>query len=186
MEAPTDRPDFLHTVLCQVGLPSSATTLKRFERTNGKASLPVESSSLWSGSEWMEQPIPSGTRRRPALIHIRSEAVRTKSRVVDVGNSLRDFMIKLGIQPNVREYKTFRQQMKALSACKMTLGFGADTIDAKPIERFTARNVSDDPKDFYLSSPDMIVPGTIQLTSKFYDSLREHAVPRDPRALVAL
>jgi hypothetical protein len=39
MDGPAERPDFLHAVLCQVGLPRSATPAKRFERTNGKKAL---------------------------------------------------------------------------------------------------------------------------------------------------
>jgi hypothetical protein len=178
IESPPERPDYLHTVLCQVGLPRSATPELRFERTNGKASLLVEAGSLWSGNTWLRQPLPCGTRPRLALVHISSEAVRTKSRVVDVGRSLHDFMIRLGIGTNGREYKNFRQQMRALAACRMTLGYDNSTIDAKPIERFTTWLHPDSPTD--------LTPGVIELTSKFFDSLREHAVPLDPRALAAL
>lgn len=177
-DAPPERPDFLHTVLCQVGLPRSATPERRFERTNGKASLLLEAGSLWSGSEWVDQPLPSGTRPRLALVHISSEAVLKKSPIVDVGSSLHGFMTRLGIGTNGREYKNFRQQMGALSACRMTLGYGNSTIDAKPIERFST-----------WSNPDGIAkldPGVIELTGKFYESLREQAVPLDPRALAAL
>lgn len=178
MDAPPERPDYLHTVLCQVGLPRSSTTLKRFERTNGRASLLVESGSLWNGRSWIEQPLPCGTRPRLALVHISSEAVRTKSAVIDVGKSLHDFMGRLGIGTNGREYKNLRQQMRSLSACKMTLGFDNNTIDAKPIERFTTWNSPEFSAD--------LVPGAIELTAKFYESLRAHAVPLDPRALAAL
>jgi hypothetical protein len=46
-------------------------------------------------------------------------------------------MRRLGIGTNGREYKNFRQQMRALSACRMSLGYGNTTIDAKPIEKFS-------------------------------------------------
>lgn len=177
-EAPPERPDYLHTVLCQVGLPRSATVERRFERTNGKASLLLEAGSLWSGSEWIDQPLPSGTRPRLALVHISSEAVLKKSPVVDIGSSLHDFMMRLGIGTNGREYRNFRQQMRALSACRMTLGYGNSTIDAKPIERFSTWSNPSGEAD--------LDPGVIELTAKFYDSLREQAVPLDPRALTAL
>jgi hypothetical protein len=68
--------------------------------------------------------------------------------------------------------------MRALSACRMTLGYGNNTIDAKPIERFSTWMNPDGGTE--------INPGIIELTSKFYDSLREQAVPLDPRALAAL
>jgi hypothetical protein len=178
VESPPDRPDFLHTVLCQVGLPRRATAELKFERRNGLASLLVEAGSLYSGQKWLQQPLPYGPKPRLALVHISTEAVRTKSRVIDSGRSLHDFMRRLGIGTNGREYKNFRQQMRALSACRMSLGYGNTTIDAKPIEKFSTWNALEEEHDHD--------EGMIELTSKFYDSLIDSAVPLDPRALACL
>jgi hypothetical protein len=177
-DSPPDRPDFLHTVLCQVGLPRRATAELKFERRNGLASLLVEAGSLYSGQKWLQQPLPYGPKPRLALVHISTEAVRTKSRVIDSGRSLHDFMRRLGIGTNGREYKNFRQQMRALSACRMSLGYGNTTIDAKPIEKFSTWNALEEEHDHD--------EGVIELTSKFYDSLIDSAVPLDPRALACL
>jgi Plasmid encoded RepA protein len=178
VDSPPDRPDFLHTVLCQVGLPRRATAELKFERRNGLASLLVEAGSLYSGQKWLQQPLPYGPKPRLALVHISTEAVRTKSRVIDSGRSLHDFMRRLGIGTNGREYKNFRQQMRALSACRMSLGYGNTTIDAKPIEKFSTWNALEEEHDHD--------EGVIELTSKFYDSLIDSAVPLDPRALACL
>jgi hypothetical protein len=178
VESPPDRPDFLHTVLCQVGLPRRATAELKFERRNGLASLLVEAGSLYSGQKWLQQPLPYGPKPRLALVHISTEAVRTKSRVIDSGRSLHDFMRRLGIGTNGREYKNFRQQMRALSACRMSLGYGNTTIDAKPIEKFSTWNALEEEHD--------LDEGVIELTPKFYDSLVDSAVPLDPRALACL
>ncbi len=178
VESPPDRPDFLHTVLCQVGLPRRATAELKFERRNGLASLLVEAGSLYSGQKWLQQPLPYGPKPRLALVHISTEAVRTKSRVIDSGRSLHEFMRRLGIGTNGREYKNFRQQMRALSACRMSLGYGNTTIDAKPIEKFSTWNALEEEHDLDV--------GVIELTSKFYDSLIDSAVPLDPRALACL
>lgn len=178
VESPPDQPDFLHTVLCQVGLPRRATPELKFERRNGLASLLVEAGSLYSGQKWQQQPLPYGPKPRLALVHISTEAVRTKSRVIDSGRSLHDFMRRLGIGTNGREYKYFRQQMRALSACRMSLGYGNTTIDAKPIEKFSTWNALEDARD--------LDEGVIELTPKFYESLIDSAVPLDPRALACL
>jgi hypothetical protein len=178
VESPPDRPDFLHTVLCQVGLPRRATAELKFERRNGLASLLVEAGSLYSDQKWLQQPLPYGPKPRLALVHISTEAVRTKSRVIDSGRSLHDFMRRLGIGTNGREYKNFRQQMRALSACRMSLGYGNTTIDAKPIEKFSTWNALEEEHD--------LDEGVIELTTKFYDSLIDSAVPLDPRALACL
>lgn len=178
VESPPDRPDFLHTVLCQVGLPRRATTELKFERRNGLASLLVEAGSLYSGQKWLQQPLPYGPKPRLALVHISTEAVRTRSRIIDSGRSLHEFMRRLGIGTNGREYKNFRQQMRALSACRMSLGYGNTTIDAKPIEKFSTWNALEGEHD--------LDDGVIELTAKFYDSLIDSAVPLDPRALACL
>lgn len=176
---PPDRIDYLHSVLCQVGLPRSRADGLTFERTSGNTSLLVEAGKLWNGKEWVQQSLPYGTRPRLALVHISSEAIRTKSRVVEIGSSVRDFLLKLGADTGGHEYQRFQGQMKALAACRMTLGVGLTTVDAKPIERFeawlhaTGRQAT-------------LWPGTLELSQRFYDTLRELAVPMDPRSLAAL
>ena len=174
-----ERPDYLHSVLCQVGLPRSETKSLTFERTNGNASLLIEAGKLWNGSAWMQQPLPCGTRPRLALVYVSSEAVRSRSPVVEIGGSVREFLIRLGVDTGGREYATFTKQMRALSACRMSLGFGTETIDAKPIERFNAWTDADGERA-------RNSPGVIELTPKFFASLIEFAVPLDARALAAL
>jgi len=171
--------DFLHAVLCQVGLPRSRVGGDRFERTSGAASLLVEAGSLWNSRQWVRQQLPYGPKPRLALIHICSEAVRTQQPRVEVGNSVRDFLLRLGLDTGGREYHRFRIQMQALAACRMTVGIGASTVDAKPIKEFAA----------WLDSSGgqrTIWPGEIELTADFFGSLIEHAVPIDHRALGAL
>ena len=170
---------FQHSILCQVGLPRTPTAEKRFERSSGLASILVEAGSLWNGEAWIEQPVPSGPKPRLALVHISSEAIRTGSPTIDVGRSTHEFMKKLGLDTNGRSYASFRAQLAALSACRMTLGWGRDTIDAKPIKRFRAWAAHED-------ALTDLEPGVVVLSQEFFDSLREHAVPLDPRAIAAL
>lgn len=176
---PPERPDYLHSVLCQVGLPRRQVAGNTFERTNGTASLLIEAGKLWNGKEWLLQPLPYGTRPRLALVHLSSEAVRTKSATVEVGHSVREFLLRLEIGTGGEEYANFGRQMRALAACRMSLGFGLETLDAKPIKRFSAWvNRSANQRALW--------PGVIELTPEFYASLADSAVPLDARALGAL
>ena len=178
-ERSSDRPDFLHAGLCQVGLPRSQVKALTFERTSGKASLLLEAGKLWDGAEWVQQPLPYGTRPRLALVHVSTEAIRTQNPCVEVGRSAREFLIRLGIDTGGREYRSFSAQMRALAACHMSLGYGQDTLSAKPIKRFsTWLNHSE-------AAPSLM-PGSIELTPEFFESLTQFAVPLDPRALGAL
>src|SRR5271166_2241063 len=77
-----DDPQFLHALLCQLGLPRSRIEERVFERKSGNASLLMEAGHWFTGTKWEPQPLPYGTRPRLVLINICSEAVRTRSPVV--------------------------------------------------------------------------------------------------------
>lgn len=97
---PPERFDFLHAVLCQVGMPRQATPARIFERYSGNASMILEAGRLWRGGHWVEQPLPYGTRPRLVMVHITSEAIKQKTRTIEVGDSVREFLIRLGIDTN--------------------------------------------------------------------------------------
>lgn len=73
--------------------------------------------------------------------------------------------------------------MEALAACRLTLGMYAEgkvvTVDAKPIKRFEAWLQHD-------GSQRVMWPGVLELSQDFFDTLPNHAVPLDYRALSAL
>lgn len=173
---PVERPEYLHTVLCQVGLPRRRITEMSFERRNGKASLLITAGRMYDGEQWQQQIVPYGTRPRLALFHISTEAVRLQSRTVPIGRSIRAFMQRLNMDTNGRNRSAFRQQMNALCACQMQLGYGPRNIDAKPVEQYDAWTNNG-------------VPGqesVIELSEKFWHELKDAAVPLDSRALEAL
>lgn len=181
-----DRSDFLHTVMCQVGMPRRATDAKVFERHSGPFSILLEAGKLWNGKDWIEQPLPYGTTPRLVMVHLSSEAIRTRSRTIELGSSVRQFLQSLGMQTNggVRGgYTAFRKQMEALAACRLLIGMHSEgkvvTVDAKPIKRFEAWYQPDELQP-------TLWPGVIELSQDFYETLTQHAVPLDYRALSAL
>jgi hypothetical protein len=120
-----DRNDFLHTVMCQVGMPRRATEARTFERTSGHISIQLEAGKLWNGKQWIQQPLPYGTTPRLVMVHISSEAIRTQSRRVDVGDSMRQFLLQLGMGDGGGPrggYTAVRKQVEALAACRLTIG----------------------------------------------------------------
>lgn len=183
-EIDCDNPQFLHSVLCQVALPRKRTTERVFERRSGTAGVRIEAGALHSASKgFTEMPLPYGSRSRLILIHLCSEAIRTKSRCIELGNSTRDFMLKLGIQDNGQEYKRFRQQMEALAACRMVLGYSTPqksvTINTQPITRFEAWASHD-------GKQPGLWPGYLEISQEFLDTVLGFAVPLDPRAIATL
>lgn len=180
-------PEYLHSVLCQVSLPRNATSARSFERSSGRVSIKIKAGELWDGTQWVEHPLPFGTKPRLVLIHVCSEAIRTKSREVKVGDTVKEFLQQLGINQATGgksgSYTHFRRQMLALAACEMLLGYpthdGVATVKAPPISQFEA----------WLKPAEgqaVMWPGVMTLSQEFYDALRDHAVPLDPHAITKL
>jgi hypothetical protein len=186
MNEPADRTDFLHTVMCQVGKPRRMTEARTFERHNGHLSILLEAGKLYNGKDWIDQPLPYGTTPRLVMVHLSSEAIRMQSRRVEIGDSMRQFLLTLGMGDGGGPrggYTAMRKQIEALAACRLSIGMHAAgkvvTVDAKPIKRFEAwlQPESDQPT---------LWPGFMELSPEFYDTLTNHAVPLDYRALAAL
>lgn len=183
---PPDRADFLHTVMCQVGLPRRRTDARTFERHSGHVSVLLEAGKLWNGLSWVDQPLPYGTTPRLVMVHVSSEAIRTQQRSIEIGDSMRQFLLSLGMQTSGGErggYTTLKRQMEALAACRLTLGMQAEgrvvTVDSKPFKRFEAWLQQD-------GTQRTLWPGVLELSQDFFDTLQHHAVPLDYRALAAL
>jgi len=178
--------DFLHTVLCQVGMPRKQTDERIFERRNGTASVVLEAGRLFKRDQWVDQPLPYGTRPRLIMIHLSSEALHTQSRTVEIGDSIRDFLQRLCIDTTGGPrggYTMFRKQMDSLAACRMLIGMSISdrdvTINTQPISRFESWVQNGRTESSFW-------PGVIELGQEFYDTLNSHAIPLDSRALSAL
>jgi hypothetical protein len=182
----TEKIDFLHTVLCQVGMPRKKTEGRVFERKSGTASIRLESGALFQQDQWVEQPLPYGAKPRLIMVYISTEAVRTRNREIEVGHSVHDFMKTLGFDTNSRAYNVFKKQAMALAACHMSLGFSPEsnpkTVYTRPIEQFDAWLHSSGQN----GQKCVLWPGSIKLSDSFFNTLVEFSVPLDHRAIAAI
>ena len=183
IETQTDSPEFLHSVLCQVGLPRARTEARSFQRSSGTAAIEIEAGKLYKRGKLVPAPLPYGAKPRLVLLHLCAEAVRTRNPQIQVGRSVREFLGRLGLDNGGHEYARFRAQMEALAACRMTLGMSVGdkdiTINTQPISRFEAWMQHD-------GQSLGLWPGSMTLSGEFYATLLEHAVPLDPRAVHGL
>lgn len=177
---------FNHSLLCQVGFPRKKVEGRTFERRSGKTLLEIEAGKIYNGRELVLQDIPYGAMPRLIMVYISSQALRSKSPCVEVGDSMRDFMARLGLPTTGGQrggYTMFKRQMEAVAACRLTLGYNdglrAYTIDAKPIHKFETWLQRDNREP-------VLWPGKVELSKEFFETLQSHAVPLDPRALAAI
>ncbi len=177
---------FMHSILCQVGLPRSKVDVLEFERVCGNVGLHVQAGKLWDGRKFVQQPIPYGPMPRLVMAYLNTYALRYKTPEIEVGNSASEFLRRLGKDAHGGKrgaYTTFRKQTQALAACRMTLGFSAGarafTYDGKPIKQFEAWISNND-------SQGALWPGVVKFSDEYYQTLKGHGVPMDLRALMAL
>src|SRR5271165_7607898 len=64
--------------------------------------------------------VPFGSRARLILLRLQSEALRTGSRDVELGKSLRDWLSRMGIPVGGRSLKDVRDQTERISRCLLT------------------------------------------------------------------
>ena len=176
---------FLHSTMCQLGLPRSQVEGAAFDRRCGNKALCVTAGSLWDGERFVQQPVPYGSFPRLILPWVNASAIRLNSPEVPLGRSGREFLRTLEKDTSGGKkgaYTMLKRQMLAIVASRMTLGVKtgekAITKDSSPFEQIEAWHVKhDQPLDW---------PQTITLSEPYFKELGAHAVPLDWRALKAL
>jgi hypothetical protein len=177
---------YMHSIMCQVGLPRSKVDGTVFERKSGGAILLVRAGHIFDGHEMVQQPVPYGAMPRLMLTWMNTYAVRHKTAEVPVGDSASEFLRMMGIAPGGGKrgsYTTFCKQAQALAACDLTLGFNANghahTFYGKPIEHFEMWSQTE-------SEQRALWPGVMTFNDSYFKELIAHAIPLDMRALIAL
>src|ERR671916_1498645 len=64
--------------------------------------------------------VPYGSRARLILLFLQSEALRTNSREIELGRSLRAWLSRLGIPIGGKSFKDVREQAERISRCRLT------------------------------------------------------------------
>ena len=179
---PPSREDLrhIHSVLALCSLPYTRQPIEKreWERTQGRMSLIVEAGKLRSPQgEWVLQPLPFGSRARLLLLHLCSEAVRQKSAVIEIEDSLTGFIRSMGFPVTGGKNGTlnsFKTQVNALAACHMRIGvwdgLRAKTVNTQP---FSSIDV------WFPTTPDqrMLWPSTVTFSQEFFTTLTSHALP---------
>lgn len=171
---------FMHAILCQVGLPRSAVTGYQFTRRSGAAWVSIQAGMLDEGNGPVMQCVPYGPMPRLALSWVSTYAKRHNTREIPIGDSAAEFLRNLGMDRQGMRYAKLREQMHALAACRLQLGFMGRTFNGQPVEQFDAWMANRE------THTRALWPGVMQLSNQFYEELLEHGVPLDYRALSAL
>ena len=184
---PAERIDFLHTVQCQCGIPykNPGNDVREWDRKQGKASLRLEAGSAINPAtgEFVHLGLPFGEKPRLVLIHLAAEAVRSGSPVVDVEDSMTAFARSLGLETNGRQLRSLKEQLARLAAATVRMA----VLDEGRAVQVNTHFVSAFDLWFPKQADQRVLwPSTVRLSQEYFQSLGQHAVPLDHRAVAAL
>lgn len=179
----------IHSVLALCGLPyrEPKDGAREFVREYGRNSLAVQAGFLKNPVTGKMDPqgLPCGPKARLLLLHICTMAVRQKSPQIEIADSMSAFIRDLGFPVTGGQKGTltqFKEQLNRLAAARMQIGVWRGersmTINSQPIRAFDVWLPRDADQRLLWSSE-------LRLDQEFYESLREHALPVDIRALRA-
>ncbi len=166
---------FVSLNFVQTILPHSRIDGMRYEKINGNYSLNI--TNVQGGN------LPYGSISRLILSWIVTEAIKTQSSEIFIGNNLSQFMKKVGVPITGYYIKQFKEQSIALFTSVISVEYNGDG-EKKGANILIASNYSfwwDDETE-----QKSLFESHIKLSDEFYDLIVRHHVPVDLRAISAL
>ena len=170
---------FMARAMVQATLPHKKAAGNEFSRKNGNYTLTLLAPSKIG--------LPYGTVPRLLLAWLTTEAVRTKSRELELGDSLSGFMRELGLVPTGGRWGSIgrvKDQARRLFSCTVSATYDDAAKHADMGYRLTDKSLLWwDTKD-----PDQagLWQSTVTLSEAFFNEVVSRPIPVDMRALKAL
>lgn len=161
-----------HAGFAMASLPHKKINEAIWRREGGPIKLLVE-----SGLDHKNQAIgiPYGSMARLILLYLQTQAVRTKSREVELGASMNAWLKAMGVSVGGKTYRSVRDQANRISRCRLTftqLNGNAELITNSAFVRDAIMPIATD-NNQQMSFWREIV----RLDEGFYESLIQHPLP---------
>jgi replication initiator protein len=163
-----------HAGFAMTSLPHKRVAADFWERDGGVVRLTVE-----SGREKDRTPIgiPYGAVARMILLYLQTQAVRTRSREVELGASMNAWLGAMGISVGGKTYALVREQARRISRCRLTFVRRAGGVEAVTNAAFVREAIL--PNLDYTRAEGQLTlwQERATLDEGFYASLIEHPLP---------
>lgn len=127
--------------------------------------------------------VPFGSHARLILLYLQTEALRTNSREIELGRSLRDWLGRIGVSVGGRTGKLVKDQAERISRCRLTFHLqgakSAGLINQSIVDR--ALFIEDTEAPQGRLSLEMA-----KLSEGFFEQLQRHPVPLEEAAIRAI
>ena len=177
---------FLYSGWCQAALPHRKLADSAGWQLEGDRYCLIVEPGMRRGlnGEPQHVGVPYGSRARLILIYLQTEALKTGSRTVVLGTSLRDWMSRMRIPVGGKNLAIIREQTERISRCRLT-------FEVRQGNRVGLANQSIVDGAIFLEPADddaqsSLFVQTAQLSTAFFESLQKHPVPIEEAALGAI
>lgn len=185
-------PSFLHSALCAMSLPVRRPLDEHqpIIRQDGQYTLVITPKSVLQRSGDGRQQlvvlgVPFGSLPRLILIHVMTEAVRTRSCHIVLGETFTDWMRRMGFRTvsyGPRGSATLiRQQLDRLLACEWMIRWERE--EAGKQQEFGVKEIKLTNEYAGTDQTGGTFMRELILTPAFFDHLRQHAVPLNEHAI---
>lgn len=161
-----------HAGFAMAALPHKKTIEPVWERDGGPVKLLIE-----SGLDSQKRPIgiPYGSIARMILLYLQTQAVRTRSREVELGASMNAWLTNMNITVGGKTYQIVREQSHRISRCRLT--FFRRTASAEMVSNGAFVRDAILPLDPLTARHPQLWQERVRLDEGFYQSLIEHPLP---------
>ena len=182
---------YLHSILTQCFMPYRNPKMNRWVKQNGHYGIAIQSGLLPDATKEegvIEAGIPYGAKPRLINSYVQTYAVKHRTPIIPIANSMSGFMKTLGFKVTggaKGSIRGFQEQCTRLSTSKWSIwgpsskGEGISLQNSEPFKRIEL---------WYPTDPEQktLWPSELELTTDFFESLINHAIPYDYRALKIL
>lgn len=187
-EDPPDGILYQHSVLCQTCLPyrNPGDSHRRWTRKNGYLTLELDAGRAFDDrlDDFVDVGLPYGPKPRLVLYHLNAVALRTRSPVIELAESLTSFVKRtLGLDAHGRNIQAVREQLTRLAASDFRIGKTeagrAVTVHGRILGGFKLWTAEPTGK----RTP---WPTEVEFSREYFESLMTHAVPLNEAAVARL
>jgi hypothetical protein len=185
-----DAVNYLHSGFCQAALPhrEPKNPTEPWVRRNGAYQLVIRPGILPLRDKIVPVGVPYGTKARLIMIYFQTEAVRTRSQLVDLGPNMASWLKRMGLTTSGGtrgSYAPVREQALRIARCEFTMRFERNAKEA----RLADQRLVDSMDLWQAEGP---VRGRrewvryVRLSDAFFAHLMEHSVPLSEDAIARL
>ena len=170
-----------HAGFAMTSLPHKRIEDAFWKRQGNRTTLLVESGRNRDGELI---GVPYGSIARLILLYLQTEAVRTGNPEVELGRSMKAWMVRMSLSAGGKTYQLVAEQARRISGCRLTFFTDLANAELRSNGAFVQSSIS--LAGLADESQSTLWQDRVRLDDGFWKSLKEHPVPVREEALRAI